>query len=116
MPTAYEPARRAASKPCSARTARKNVVRDLGEDAGAVAGVGLGARGAAVLEVLQRGERPCARRRATCSPDICATKATPQASFSCSGWYRPWGAGMADRMVTPGGSPWTGSRTGSGIR
>ena len=34
----------------------EELVRDLGEDAGAVAGVRLGAGGAAVLEVLERGD------------------------------------------------------------
>ncbi len=53
MPTAYEP-RGGSSKPGDLAEER---VRDLGEDAGAVTGVGLGADGTAVLEVAQRRER-----------------------------------------------------------
>ena len=53
MPTAYAPA----SGSSKSVTSREEGVRYLEQDAGAVARVGLGAGGAAVLEVAQYGQR-----------------------------------------------------------
>ena len=60
-------------------------VGDLEQDAGAVAGVDLGAGGAAVVEVAQRGERLVDDGAAGDAGQV-ATKATPQASCSNRGW------------------------------
>ena len=59
-------------------------VGDLDQDAGAVAGVRLGAGGAAVVEVAQRGER-LDHDVVAGTPVSVATKATPQASCSWRG-------------------------------
>ena len=68
-------------------------VGHLQQDPRAVAGVGLGARGAAVVEVAERGQR--LRHDAwLASPVRVATKATPQASCSCRGRTDPGAAGM----------------------
>ena len=80
MPTAYAPA---AGRSKSTTVAEERV-RDLSQDAGAVAGVGLGAGGAAVLEVAQGGQGLVDDVVARRSPRRVATKATPQASCSCS--------------------------------
>ena len=62
--------------------AREEGVRDLHEDAGAVAGARIGADRAAMLEIAEDGERVGRRSGATCLPLMLAMKPTPQESFS----------------------------------
>ena len=81
MPTEYSPIGGRSKSTLGAQQG----VGDLGEDARAVAGVRLGAGGAAVVEVVQRGEALRDDRAATGVPRASATKATPQASLSFAG-------------------------------
>ena len=80
MPTAYDPTRRE----LEVDDRPQEGVGDLHQDAGAVAGVDLGAGGAAVVEVAQGGER-LDHDVVAGSPVSVATKATPQASCSWRG-------------------------------
>ena len=63
----------------------QELVRDLDQDAGAVAGDRIGADGAAVLEVLEDVERVLDDAGAICAPLRSAMKPTPQASYSRRG-------------------------------
>ena len=56
MPTPYWPGS-GRVMPCAAQTFTEKLVRNLHQDAGAVAGIGLAAAGAAVIEVDENGER-----------------------------------------------------------
>ena len=81
MPTEYSPSGGRSKSTLGAQQG----VGDLGEDARAVAGVRLGAGGAAVVEVVQRGQALRRRWRGDRRPRASATKATPQASLSFAG-------------------------------
>ncbi len=79
MPTPYSPSRRQREAELLAGVGEE-VVRDLHQDARAVAGSRVAAAGAAVLEVAQDLRGPSRRCRATSSPRMLTTKPTPQAS------------------------------------
>lgn len=79
-PTAYS----ASSSQLEVDDLTEEPVGDLDEDAGAVAGVDLGARTSTVLEVTGDPNAP-AERRWLRVPSIWATKDTPHASCSLSG-------------------------------
>ena len=68
MPTAYAPGGGSSTPTSSTQDLAQEAVGDLGEDAGAVAGVGFGAGGAAVLEVRQGDRVRCARARGCAHP------------------------------------------------
>ena len=76
-------------------------VRDLDQDAGAVAGVGLGAAGAAVLEVAAARSAPLRTIAWSRRPARSATKATPQASCSFSAEYIPAVAAVTSAAGRP---------------
>ena len=81
MPTAYSPSG-GRSKSTSARSSASGTWVRM---PGAVAGVRLGAGGAAVVEVVQRGQALGDDRARRGGPRASATKATPQASLSLAG-------------------------------
>ena len=70
------------------RLAAEERVRDLDEDAGAVAGLRIAAAGAAVRQVRE-DLRPCSTMACERSPFMLATKPTPQASCSMRRVVKP---------------------------
>ena len=81
MPTAYAPL----AGSSKATTARRNASGIWVRMPGAVAGVGLGAGGAAVVEVAQRGQRLVDDVVGGDAGRASTTKATPHASCSYAG-------------------------------
>ena len=86
-PTAYSPGfgKRKAEP---VRLLGEELVRDLQQDAGAVAGARIGADRAAMLEIAEDRERVL-DQLVRLAPLMSAMKPTPQESFSSAGSYRP---------------------------
>ncbi len=118
------------SKPGLGGPRAQERVRDLDQDAGAVARVGLGARGTAVLEVAQRGERlrhdVVAGDAGQGRDERHATRIVLVAGVVEALWRRERRAGRAPSSVSRRGSSggpwrcrgrhWDAERAGSGYR
>ena len=87
MPTPYAPAS-GKRKPKLAALPRKKLVRDLDQNAGAVAGLRIAAAGAAMGQVEQHFNSLANDVVALC-PAMLATNPMPQASCSLRGSYSP---------------------------
>ena len=84
MPTAYSPGA-GNSKSESCALARKKLVRNLNQNAGAIAGFRIAAAGAAVRQIDQYLNSLLDNLDGSCSPRMLATNPIPQASCSCAG-------------------------------